>query len=212
MVVNITINATNSITLFPFTYTGYANLTSSPVMLSFKMGGTSNNHGIMIDNVAFHQVIVQQNAISNQTSNSSNTTNNNSSVLPNSTVSIGNTNSTAANLDSNNTLNQTNSSNRQINNQTIPPAETMDSDQSDSWPFRLINIIIFNNFSSTLNSVPGGRVFFSTFLNALTNFDRLQFYYFHQQNFTYNSEKFLSMINVVQNNKGSIISTLLQSY
>ncbi len=39
-------------------------------------------------------------------------------------------------------------------------------------------------FMQILNQYPGSRVFFMFLMNFNINLDRLQFYYFHHQNFT----------------------------
>lgn len=71
--------------------------------------------------------------------------------------------------------------------------------------------MMFNNFSAALNSVPGSRVFFSVVLSFYSSFDRLQLYFFHHQNLTYNSYKFISMINTLQSAKGCLLQNLIQT-
>jgi len=120
MIVNITINASNSVAFHPFNFTKSVNLTSSQAILSFRMGGTANNHGIMIDNVACQQVIVQQNTIANQTMNTTNAIIINSTALINNSNSTSNPSSNTSNSLYNNTTNQNNSQELAHNNQTMP--------------------------------------------------------------------------------------------
>ena len=64
---------------------------------------------------------------------------------------------------------------------------------------------MFNNsYVSSLNSIPGSRVFFSFLMNFYISFDRLQFYYFHKQNFTQYAQIFLSSVHYFQEAKGSL--------
>lgn len=51
---------------------------------------------------------------------------------------------------------------------------------TDSVFENLISMIMLNNLTTSLNSLPGNRVFVYTLMNFLNTFDRLQFYYFHR--------------------------------
>ena len=75
----------------------------------------------------------------------------------------------------------------------------------------VMDALLLNNFTSSMNAVPGSRIFTYTLTNFLVNFDRLQFYYYHKQNLSYYSEIFLSNINTMQIEKGSITQNLLKS-
>ena len=75
----------------------------------------------------------------------------------------------------------------------------------------VMKTLMLNNFTSSMNIVPGSRIFTYTLTNFLVNFDRLQFYYYHKQNLSYYSEIFLSNINTMQIEKGSITQRLLES-
>jgi hypothetical protein len=48
-----------------------------------------------------------------------------------------------------------------------------------------------NKLMKMSNSIPGGRIYLKIILDFFPNFDRLQFYYFHKQNFTYYAQYFL---------------------
>ena len=74
-----------------------------------------------------------------------------------------------------------------------------------------MNALLSNNFTSSMNAVPGSRIFAYSLTNFLVNFDRLQFYYYHKHNLTFYSEIFLSKINTMQIEKGSITQRLLES-
>ena len=80
----------------------------------------------------------------------------------------------------------------------------------EEFVFVMKNLML-NNFTSSMNIVPGSRIFTYTLTNFLVNFDRLQFYYYHKQNLSYYSEIFLSNINTMQIEKGSITQRLLES-
>ena len=69
---------------------------------------------------------------------------------------------------------------------------------------------MFNNFTSSLNLVPGSRIFTYTLTNFMTAFDRLQFYYFHKQNLSYYSEVMLSNVNALAVDRGSALQKLLE--
>ena len=72
-----------------------------------------------------------------------------------------------------------------------------------------MDALLLNNVTSSMNAVPGSRIFTYTLTNFLVNFDRLQFYYYHKQNLSYYAEIFLSNINTMQIEKGSITQKLL---
>lgn len=64
---------------------------------------------------------------------------------------------------------------------------------------------MLNNLTTTLNTVPGSRIFVYTFMNFLSTFDRLQFYYFHRQNLSYYSYILLSNVNTLAQDRGNIL-------
>ena len=51
----------------------------------------------------------------------------------------------------------------------------------------LANALMMNSATQSVNSVPGNRVVFQTFLNFLCNFDRFQYYIYHRSNFSFYS-------------------------
>ena len=73
-----------------------------------------------------------------------------------------------------------------------------------------MNSLVGNNVTSSLNSLPGSRVYFSAILGFLSTFDRLQFYYYHRQNLTYFSERLLSSVNTMALERGSLLQNLIQ--
>ena len=73
-----------------------------------------------------------------------------------------------------------------------------------------MNNLVGNNVTSSLNSLPGSRVYFSAILGFLSTFDRLQYYYYHRQNLTYFSERLLSSINTMALERGSLLQNLIK--
>ena len=67
-----------------------------------------------------------------------------------------------------------------------------------------------NNFTGSMNSVPGGRVFSYTLMSFLSAFDRLQFYYYHQHNLTEYSNILLSSVATMAIERGSLVESLLE--
>ena len=86
----------------------------------------------------------------------------------------------------------------QVSLKKLIPIESQDFEQN-------VHSIIFNNFTSSMNLVPGSRIFAYTLTNYMTSFDRLQFYFYHQQNLSYYSEILLSNINALALERGSVL-------
>ena len=63
---------------------------------------------------------------------------------------------------------------------------------------------------SSVNRVPGARIFAYGVINFLWVFDRLQLYYFHHHNLTFNSDKLLSKVNQIAEESGSWPQILLE--
>ena len=63
---------------------------------------------------------------------------------------------------------------------------------------------LFNNFTRTINKLPGNRIFFYTITSYLATFDRLQFYYYHDHELTQYSELLLSNANELAVERGSL--------
>ena len=82
---------------------------------------------------------------------------------------------------------------------------------TNPWFEDLIGSIMFNNYTSNLNSVPGNRVFFYTLTNFLATFDRLQFYFYHKQNLTYYSKILLSNVNTISLDRGSLTQKMIEN-
>jgi hypothetical protein len=71
--------------------------------------------------------------------------------------------------------------------------------------------MMFNIFTKTINSVPGSRVVFNGLLSFFSNFDRLELYYYHQQNSSYYSTIFLKAINLLEQEKGILVENIIKS-
>lgn len=74
----------------------------------------------------------------------------------------------------------------------------------------LMSDSVLNNLTTTLNKMPGSRVFFHTLSGNMLTFDRLQFYYFHRHNLSVYSFILLSDINALAFERGSVIQGALQ--
>ena len=55
---------------------------------------------------------------------------------------------------------------------------------SDNIASTILVSLTNNSYNKILNQLPGSRIFCSYLMNFYIDFDRLQFYYFHKQNFT----------------------------
>lgn len=69
-----------------------------------------------------------------------------------------------------------------------------------------------NNATTFINQLPGSRIFLNFLANQYRLLDRMEFYYYHHQNFTFYSEIFLSNVSTMMREKGSIFQILIQSY
>ena len=76
---------------------------------------------------------------------------------------------------------------------------------TEKFKKQLISDLMLNDFTTSINKVPGNRIFLYTITNYLTSFDRLQFYYLHKHNFTEYSELLLSNINTLALDRGSLL-------
>jgi hypothetical protein len=56
-----------------------------------------------------------------------------------------------------------------------------------------------------INKIPGSRIFLNAFMGFYINFDRLQFYYFHDQNFTEYSTILLYAVYALKETQGNIV-------
>ena len=75
----------------------------------------------------------------------------------------------------------------------------------------VIENAVLNNATKILNKLPGSRIYFSTILSFLSTFDRLQFYYYHNQNFSSYSKLLLSTINTFALEKGSVVQNFISN-
>jgi hypothetical protein len=66
-----------------------------------------------------------------------------------------------------------------------------------STEIALMSDTIFNNLTTTLNKIPGSRIFFHTLSGYMLTFDRLQFYYYHRNNLTFYSELLLGNVDAL---------------
>ena len=63
---------------------------------------------------------------------------------------------------------------------------------------------MMNNFTTSVNSYPGNRIFLYTITNFMLAFDRLQFYYFHRQNLSSYSNVLLANVNILAEERGQL--------
>lgn len=73
----------------------------------------------------------------------------------------------------------------------------------------LVNNTILNNFTVFLAQVPGSRVVLADFMTFFVNFDRLQFYYFHNRSYSQYSTVLLADINVLNGFKGLFFQSII---
>jgi hypothetical protein len=59
--------------------------------------------------------------------------------------------------------------------------------------------------AKTLTRIPGSRIFLGDIMSFFINFDRLQFYYYHDRNYSIFSDILLAEINIINNLKGTIL-------
>ena len=75
---------------------------------------------------------------------------------------------------------------------------------------RVIASPLLDNVTGSINKLPGNRIFAKTLSGFLLAFDRMQFYYFHQQNLTFYSEILLSNANKFALERGSLPQELIE--
>jgi hypothetical protein len=161
-------------------------------------GYTSDSVGAHISNVILKEMTLVVNNSTNAT-NTSNVTN----VTNISNTSSNSSTSSNASVPSNSSA--SNSSNAIVPPESAVPAQ-MDSNFADA-----VSELMLNNYTQALNKIPGSRIFAYTLTNFLSAFDRLQFYYYHEQNLSYYSEILVSNVNTLIVDKGSIGQTILYS-
>lgn len=66
----------------------------------------------------------------------------------------------------------------------IPETVIVNPDYFKKSSTLMLSAMINNTFNSIINEMPGSRIFFNQLLSFNINLDRLQFYYYHKQNFT----------------------------
>lgn len=86
------------------------------------------------------------------------------------------------------------------------------------YPFKdasfesFIELMMNNNVTTIMNQLPGNRIFLNVIMNQYRLIDRMQFYYYHQLNLSYYSDVFLSNVNEMALEKGSLLQVILQNY
>ncbi len=68
-----------------------------------------------------------------------------------------------------------------------------------------------NNATTLVNTLPGSRIFLSVLTNQYRIIDRMEFYYYHQTNFSFYSDLFLSSVNRMVLDKGSMFQLIIQN-
>jgi hypothetical protein len=74
----------------------------------------------------------------------------------------------------------------------------------------LVNSTILSDFTLFMIEIPGSRVIFADFMAFFVHFDRLQFYYFHNRNYSQYSTLILADINIINDLKGVFFQNVLQ--
>jgi hypothetical protein len=127
---------------------------------------------------------------------------------------------TPTNSPTNTTANTTNATANTTNatanitttNTTIATETTDTTTKINDTSALLPSDIILNNFTKSLNVIPGNRIFLYTLANYLTAFDRLEFYYYHKHNLTQYAEMLLGSVNAMALDRGSLIENAVGSY
>ena len=78
-------------------------------------------------------------------------------------------------------------------------------------PLAPLSYPLLEQTTGSINKIPGNRIFFETLSDFLISFDRLQFYFYHRHNLTYNSYLLLSNINKMAIERGSLTQELFES-
>jgi hypothetical protein len=74
----------------------------------------------------------------------------------------------------------------------------------------MVNRTILSDFAAIMTKVPGSRVIFADLMAFFVNFDRLQFYYFHDRNYSQYSTVLLTDITILNDLKGLLFQNILQ--
>ncbi len=146
-------------------------------------------------------------------SNSSNIGNNTNGTASTSNTSAATNSTYNSNSATNSTSNSTQSSNSTNSGDSTSNSDNSLANQKSGDYFadeNLITLIMLNKFTLFLNRIPGNRIFFSVLMNFLITFDRLQLYYFHNQNFTYYATVLLSNVNTLEIDRGNLPQTFFQ--
>jgi hypothetical protein len=67
----------------------------------------------------------------------------------------------------------------------------------------ILSATIFHPIATTMIEVPGYKTLFGDLASLFVNFDRIQFYYYHNRNYSFYSNLLLSKINNINNVKGT---------
>lgn len=76
----------------------------------------------------------------------------------------------------------------------------------------LVNNTILSDSALIFSKIPGSRVIFMDLMTFFSNFDRLQFYYFDNRNYSQYSTVFLAGINILNDVKGLLFLNILQNF
>lgn len=77
---------------------------------------------------------------------------------------------------------------------------------------QFINSSLVNGITVALVQTPGSRIFFGDAMSFFVNFDRLQFYYYHNRNYSEYSNALLEEINTLNNLKGTLLLSIYESF
>jgi hypothetical protein len=73
----------------------------------------------------------------------------------------------------------------------------------------LVNNTLLSDAAVIISMIPGSRVVFMDLMAFFANFDRLQFYYFHNRNYSQYSTALLAGINILNDIKGLFFQSVL---
>jgi hypothetical protein len=205
----VVINSTNYQIASINSYSKQINLTAGSNTLKFVMLGPGDGYGHYLDNVQLQEIMASNSSSVNNTNNSSNF---NTSLPQNTSSSSTNNTNNSSNFNSSLPQNTSFPDNSLLPDNSSLPA---DSTTSSSKGFikqnseLLLEALMNNKFNSFMNAIPGSRIFFTYLMGYYINFDRLQLYYYHKQNFTEYATIFLYAIYLLKQQQGSLVQELL---
>lgn len=83
---------------------------------------------------------------------------------------------------------------------------------TEDWIDTILNATLFNPIAASLIQVPGFKTIFGDLASLFVNFDRIQFYYYHNRSYSFYSYLLLTKINNINNLKGASLRKIYQLF